>query len=178
MNRKRLMIGVLLVLVLAVSGAVLTGQTGAQDNSKYGKYIVTEPAAPPVPAADQPAQPANIEERPKDMIKSMTYLDEKVVKGAYYTEVSWIMKAYPDKVWVKEHAHGFDEVFGFYGSDPSNPKDLGGEIEIYIDGEKHTLTTSCLIFVPKNTKHCPLTIKRVDKPILMFTSGPSAKYDY
>jgi len=139
--------------------------------SKYGKYIITEPAPP----SEAPA--SNLDSQPKDMLRQMTYLDGKVVPGAYYTECSWLMKAYPDRVWVKEHVHDFDEVFGFYGSDPQNPRELNGEIELIIDGERHLLTKSCLVFVPRGVKHCPLTLRRIDKPIFMFTSGPSAKYE-
>ena len=107
----------------------------------------------------------------------MTYRDDEVIEGAYYTECSWLLKAYPDIVWVKEHEHDFDEVFGFYGSDANNPENLNGEIELWIGGERHLLTKSCLIFVPKGVTHCPLILRRIDKPIFMFTSGPSGMYE-
>ncbi|HPW17861.1 MAG TPA: hypothetical protein PLP83_05715 [Candidatus Aminicenantes bacterium] len=158
---------------LAVVAAVwLTGRAAPQTlGTKFGKYIVTEPAPP------TPGEPAgNVDAPPADMLTPMTYLDGIVVPGAYYTECSWLWKAYPDRVWVKEHVHDFDEIFGFYGTDPENPKDLCGEIELWIGGERHTLTKSCLVFVPRGVKHCPLTIKRLDRPVFMFTSGPSPKY--
>lgn len=155
----------------AISAVWLMGRAAAPaDQTKYGKYIVTEPAPP----SGEPA--GNLDEQPKDMLTSVTYLDGSVVPGAYYTECSWLWKAYPDRVWVKEHVHDFDEVFGFYGTDPKDPKDLGGEIELWIGGERHLLTKSCLVFVPRGVKHCPLTIRRIDRPVFMFTSGPSPKY--
>jgi hypothetical protein len=161
-----------LVAILALTTAAWISATTAatsQSGSKYGHYIVKGPKA-------SVATPDNLDAQPKDMLINMTYLDNEIVKGAYYTECSWLMKAYPERVWVKEHAHDFDEVFGFYGSDPKNPKSLGGEVELWIGGERHLLTESCLVFVPKGMKHCPLSIKRVDKPIFMFTSGPSRMY--
>jgi hypothetical protein len=170
-NLKR-MLGVCLAAVLALSAAAWIGATTAamkQSGSKYGHYIITEPKA-------AMATPDNLDAQPLDMLIKMTYLDNEVVKGAYYTECSWLVKAYPDRIWVKEHSHDFDEVFGFYGSDVKNPKSLGGEVELSIGGERHLLTKSCLIFIPKGTKHCPLTIRKVDKPIFMFTSGPSRMY--
>jgi hypothetical protein len=173
MKNSKKTIGVLLTAIIVLSVVALIGHADTlvnADNTKYGKYIVTEPEPP----ADTPA--SNLGAQPKDMLTQMTYLDNEVVKGAYYTECSWLWKAYPDRVWVKEHTHDFDEVFGFYGSDTKNPKDLGGEVELSIGGERHLITKSCLIFVPKGTKHCPLIIKRVDKPIFMFTTGPSFKY--
>jgi hypothetical protein len=170
-NKKTIGVWLTAIFVLSMVALIGLANTSANaDNTKYGKYIVTEPAPP----ADTPA--SNLDEQPKDMLTQMTYLDNEVVKGAYYTECSWLMKAYPDRVWVKEHKHDFDEVFGFYGSDANNPKDLGGEVELWIGGERHLITKSCLVFVPKGLKHCPLTIKKVDKPIFMFTSGPSSEY--
>jgi hypothetical protein len=168
--KRRLGLGA--AAILALSAAAWIGSATAakqQPGSKYGHYIVSEPKA-------SVATPDNLDAQPRDMLINMTYLDNEVVKGAYYTECSWLMKAYPDRIWVKEHTHDFDEVFGFYGSDARNPKDLGGEVELWIGGERHLLTKSCLVFVPKGMKHCPLTIRRVDKPIFMFTSGPSRMY--
>jgi hypothetical protein len=110
------------------------------------------------------------------MLKQIMYVDNEVVKGAFYTEVLWLMKAYPDKVWVKEHSHDFNELFGVFGSDPNNPEDLGGEIELYLGGERHVLTKSCVVVIPKGLKHCPMTLKKLDRPILFFTSGPAEIY--
>jgi hypothetical protein len=42
--------------------------------------------------------------------------------------------------------------------------------------EKHILTKSCLVFVPKGLKHCPFIVRRVDRPIFHFTSGPTGIY--
>jgi mannose-6-phosphate isomerase-like protein (cupin superfamily) len=160
----------------AVTKATMQSKTAVKqadtDKTKYGKYILTEPKPDTRPpeqrAADAPPGP--------DMLTQMMLLDDEVIKGAFYTECSWLWKAYPDKVWVKEHTHNFDEVFGFYGTDPKNPKDMCGEVEMWIGGEQHILTKSCVVFVPKGTKHCPLIIKRVDRPIFMFTTGPTAVY--
>jgi len=174
MKKKNLfLLFVLLSFCVFVSAQLSNEGDGKKTEAKkkYAHYIITEPAPP----ADNPA--TNLGNQPKDMLLQMTYLDDKVLKGAYYTECSWLLKAYPDKVWVTEHAHDFDEVFGFYGSDPNHPKDLGGEIELVIDGESHLITRSCLVFIPKGLKHCPLIIKKVNRPIFMFTSGPSAKYE-
>lgn len=165
---KILGMGLAATAFLSAAGWIARSR-GDSAESKYGKYIVTR-HKPPVEA------PANLDAQPKDMLIQMTYLDGEVIPGAYYTECSWLLKAYPDKVWVKEHTHDFDEVFGFYGSDVANPRSLGGEIELWIGGERHILTESCLVFVPKGTRHCPLILRRIDKPIFMFTTGPAQRY--
>jgi mannose-6-phosphate isomerase-like protein (cupin superfamily) len=149
-----------------------TAKQADTNKTKYGKYILTEPK----PDNRPPEQRREDAPPGPDMLTQMMLLDDEVIKGAFYTECSWLWKAYPDRIWVKEHAHNFDEVFGFYGTDPNNPKDLCGEVEMWIGGERHILTKSCVVFVPKGTKHCPLIIKRVDRPVFMFTAGPTAIY--
>jgi len=67
--------------------------------------------------------------------------------------------------------HDADEVFMLVGTDPNNPDDLGGELELWIgegkDAEKYTITESTLIFIPKGLVHMPLYFRRVDRPIMM-----------
>jgi hypothetical protein len=107
------------------------------------------------------------------------WLDSEVVPGAFYVETVWEYPRgsnYVPQVSTKAHSHNFDEVLCFFGTDPENPHNLCGEIELYLGDEKHTLTKSCIIFVPKGLQHCPLTIKRVDRPIFEFTAGPAAMY--
>ncbi|RPH32494.1 MAG: hypothetical protein EHM93_09055 [Bacteroidales bacterium] len=176
MKNTRTKVGFLFTMLFVFMASSLIGQTNkaVEDKTVWGKNIIYTPAPPP----KTPSTTTNLGEQPKDMLKQITYLDNEVLPGSYYTECSWIYKAYPDKVWVTVHTHDFDEVFGMYGSDPNNPNELNGEIELWIGDEKHTITKSCLIFVPKGVKHCPLTIKRVDKPILFFTTGPSGNYTF
>jgi len=75
------------------------------------------------------------------------------------------------------HSHDFDEIIGFAGSNRNYPRDLGGELEFRIGDEKLTLTRTCLIFIPRGTIHCPITIKRIDTPIFMFEAGNNSVYE-
>lgn len=69
----------------------------------------------------------------------------------------------------KPHHHSYPEILGFYGSDPENPYDLGGEVELFINGEPHILTKSSMVFLPPDVPHCPLYVNRVDRPIFHFS---------
>jgi len=166
---------ILIALVAAIAGQLMAQtQEKKEDKTVWGRNIVYNPQPPPpVPPAEN-----NEGRQRKDMLKQITYLDGEIVPGAYYAECSWLYKAYPDLVWVEEHTHDFDEVFGLYGSDPENPEELNGEIELWIGGEKHLITRSCLIFIPKGVKHCPLILRRIDRPVFFFTTGPSRKYEF
>lgn len=122
------------------------------------------------------------EQRKKGIWMSSTHLlrlDNQVLQGALYTDCVWI--------WSKEgqspleleiaHTHDFDEVLGLIGCNPADPYDLGGTIEFWIEDEKYMLTRSCLIFVPRGIKHCPLLLHQVYRPIFFFTTGNSKIYD-
>lgn len=81
-----------------------------------------------------------------------------------------------DKNLEEPHSHDFDEVLAFIGTDSKHPRDLGGEIEFWMDGEKHILTKSCVIFLPKGMIHCPLIFRKVNGPIFHFGTMPVGIY--
>ncbi|MEM2319234.1 MAG: hypothetical protein QXM37_02895 [Candidatus Bathyarchaeia archaeon] len=137
---------------------------------KYSKYIVTEMKK----GLELPPPPPGIPANASKTIRTI-YLDSEVVEGAFYMECAWFSKGVGGG-GPPAHIHDFDEVLGFLGSDPNNPRDLNGEVELWLGDEGYILTKSCLIFVPKGLKHCPLIIRRADKPIFHFSTGPSSKY--
>lgn len=108
-------------------------------------------------------------------------LDSEVVKGAFYMETAWFWpgkwpETKSDEGTVKTHSHEFDEAIAFVGTNPKDPYDLGGEVELWVDGKQNILDKSFIAFIPAGTKHCPLKIRRVDKPIFHFTAGIGKKY--
>ncbi len=38
------------------------------------------------------------------------------------------------------------------------------------------ITRSCLIYVPKGLKHCPIQFNRIDRPFILFTLGMTREY--
>ena len=130
------------------------------------KYIITTDEKPKLP----PGKVAT-----SDQFNRLTYLDGSVIDGAFYMECLWFLKG-SDKALNQAHTHDFDEVIGFYGTNPEDKDDLGGEIELWLGGEKHILTRSFMAFVPKGLSHCPLTVRRVDRPIFHFSGGPGGMY--
>jgi hypothetical protein len=67
--------------------------------------------------------------------------------------------------------HDFDQVMIFMGSDPTNLGDLGAEIEFCIgpEREKHMVTTSQAVFIPKGVPHLPVTTLRMDRRFILMT---------
>ena len=135
--------------------------------SKYGKYVVTDLIVP--------EDKKKIAEAYSKYATRILWMDENVVEGAFHMNTAWYLKA-ATTLEDRPHAHENDEIIGFFGNNPDHPHDLGGEIEMWLEDEKHIITKSALLFVPAGMKHCPLILKRVDRPIFHFTTVPHGRY--
>jgi hypothetical protein len=149
--------------------------------SKYGKYIITELKQPKVEAEWSPP----ITAAGKNKGGRVLYLDNNVAPGAFYMECVWVMPrpagTVPGgekgrRVGTEPHTHDYDEVIAFIGTDLNDPYDLGAEVELWLDDEKHIINKSCLVYIPAGLKHCPLTFLRVDRPVFHYTTGPGKMY--
>ena len=116
-----------------------------------------------------------------DQAMRLMSMDSDVRPGAFYMETAWY---WPGK-WpetkgeegvVGEHVHDYDEAIAYIGTNPDDPYDLAGEVELWIDGKQNILNRSFIAFVPAGIRHCPLKINRVDRPIFHFTAGMSKSY--
>ena len=135
--------------------------------SKYAKYIITE--TDPEPRAREKAAKLS------DKLTYLLHTGGDIVEGAQWVNCVWFWKGF-DEPLVERHTHDYDEVLSFFGTDPEDPHDLCGEIEFWMDDEKHILEKSSMIFVPKGLRHCPLIIRRVDRPIFHFSTGQTTSY--
>jgi len=143
--------------------------------TKYGKYIVTKLKQNIV---DAPWTNV-VEPIPKEQGLRVLWLDNEVVPGAFYLETVW---AFPRGL-IKEprsvaepHKHDYDEVLAMFGTDFDDPYELNGEVEFWLGDEKHILTKTCIIFIPRGLMHCPLIYRRIDKPIFTFTTHSGKMY--
>jgi hypothetical protein len=137
------------------------------EGSKYGKYIVTDLVVP--------EEKRQIESAYSKYARRILWMDENVVEGAFHMNTAWYLKA-AETLEDRPHVHDADEIIGFFGNDPDHPHDLGAEIEIWLEDEKHVITRSALLFVPAGMKHCPLVLRRVDRPVFHFTTVPGGRY--
>ena len=148
--------------------------------SKYARCIVTEDLMPPMPEAMVKAMEDQTEEgKILDRTMLLGIMDSIVPGCSLFAgcEMLWGLPGGKPVDIEIPHSHDFDEVIGFAGTDRRHPRDLGGEIEFLIGGERHTITKTCLIFVPKGVEHCPITLKRIDTPIFMFEAANDPKYE-
>lgn len=102
--------------------------------------------------------PPNLSE-PYGIMRALD-VPESTVFGAY----SWIAPVDDEVFWVHEHIHDdFDEILVWMGNDPQNPEDLGGDLYMTIDGERHVVNTTGAVYIPKGTYHCPLGFEKVGR---------------
>jgi uncharacterized RmlC-like cupin family protein len=76
--------------------------------------------------------------------------------------------------------HEYNQAVIFMGSDPMNIGELGAHVEFCIgpEREKHMITTSSAVFIPKGLAHMPATAVKMDRPFIVMTlsqtSAPQA----
>lgn len=139
--------------------------------SKYGKYIISG-----IP--DKVKQETAEREKAEGVSpgKMLLYTDGEYNPHAYYFTTQWVYGPSEAGIQPIKHDHSYDEYIGFFGSDTDNPEDLCGEIELSLGDELHTITKSCVVFIPAGVSHCPMKFKRVDKPIFYFATTPTSGY--
>lgn len=68
---------------------------------------------------------------------------------------------------VGQHAHNdFEEVYFFYGTDPTDNTRLGGQVEMWLgsgeDAEKYIMKDPTAVYVPKGLAHNPWIVTKVN----------------
>jgi len=149
---------------------------------EYGNLIVQELI---LPASHKEPKAVELYSR---FARRIHWIDTNVVPGAFQMNTSLYLKPSKDvfddvtKDQAKyvsfkiPHVHDNHEILGFYGTNPDDPYDLGGEIEIVINGETHVLTKSSLVFIPGGLPHCPLAVTKVVTPIFHFSIVMDPQY--
>jgi hypothetical protein len=136
----------------------------------HGKYIVTQPKKNLV----VPKWGGNLSSETSTRVM---YLDNEVIKGAFYVECVWFWPTdKKDKSSPDPHTHNYDEVLGFFGTDTNNLNDLGAEIELYIDNERNLMNQTFLAFIPEGVIHNPLNILKITRPVFHFAAGTGKSY--
>ena len=127
--------------------------------SKYGKYFVNEPVSKGGPF------PILAVHGTRDFGGA-----NLSIRVHYQTEPYLMIK--------EPHKHDFDQFYCLMGSDLSNVKDFGAVVELFLgeEGEKHVITTTCCLHIPKGLIHGPLEFKTVDKPVILLDILAAPEY--
>lgn len=141
---------------------------------KYGKYVITQPKLLTDLAHHDFTDVSGI------TFPDEVYLDRDLIKEAgSWLDIMWIWDIPSPPGLLGAHAHPFDEVVLFVGSNPRDTKDFGGsQIEWFMgegdDAERFVLDTTTLIYVPKGLVHGPLNFLKIEMPILNVAIGLNA----
>jgi hypothetical protein len=146
---------------------------------KYDKYFISQ----------TPPNPLHPESRNKDSylpwVNYPISIEDEVygkVKGAFWFSPNIVLR--PNTETMEEtpgnrpHLHDFDEYLFFGGLNPDNLADLGGEVEFWMGGEQHIITKSTAVFIPRGVYHCPLYMRKVDRPFLFMGIANTLKYSH
>jgi hypothetical protein len=138
--------------------------------TKYGKYFLREPFG--------------LARHPEIESRVIQIGQEAELGGANFpitTNFSITMEGIHRAFCMTEktHVHDFDEILCFVGGNPMDFRDFGAEVELSLgeELEKHIITTTTFVYVPKGLVHCPIIFKRVDKPIIFFPISLAPVYE-
>jgi mannose-6-phosphate isomerase-like protein (cupin superfamily) len=143
-------------------------QETRKPNEDYSRNVVTELKTP---ANFKPEFVAEY----KTFATRVLWMDKNVVPGAFQMNVSWYCK--PKNHAPVAHKHEADEIIGFFGGDYKDPYNLNGEVEMWMEDQQFLLTKSTYLFAPAGMNHCPLIIRRADRPIFHFSIVTSGTYE-
>jgi hypothetical protein len=143
--------------------------------TKYGNCLVQKPG--PFPLELQ-AKTGNYPKDPVPGVK-MTHLmttNEGIQKGFFTVDCSWLWSG---AAWTSvgmSHTHNFSHVIGLAGGHSDDPQDMGGEITVWLDGNKEVITRNSLIFVPAGVVHGPIFFNKITRPVFFITIAMTGKY--
>jgi len=66
----------------------------------------------------------------------------------------------------QNYHEGTGETLLFFSTDPENPENLGGEIEMCIESDKHIISRTSAVYIPERMLHGPLWFRDVSRPII------------
>lgn len=104
-------------------------------------------------------------------------MNEKLVPGCNINIMyNWIKEPpKPNPMHQAMEAHDYDEIILNIGTDPEHLEYLGGEIEGYLGDERHLITATTALYIPRNVPHGRLTWKKFERPHIQMAIKLSGK---
>jgi hypothetical protein len=105
---------------------------------------------------------------------SMTYMSGTQVPGCkYYIDLSWTygVTSYKEtKTSTPEISYQtHDQIVLYLGGNYLHPEDLGGEVEMNMDGQKLKFDTTSALFIPHGVRHGPRLVTEYSHPHIMIS---------
>ena len=144
------------------------------DGTKYGKFFLKDNGETPkandfvglnsIPPFEEIASP-------------QTYFRGASALPGATANIGWQVFKAP-VCWETPHTHKYDEFLMFLGAElPDLCKSFDAEVDFWMgeEFEKHTITSTTIIYIPAGLMHSPLNFRAIRKPILFHALylGPS-----
>ncbi len=137
---------------------------------KYDKYFIEKSLKLPNP----------VEKVRRSVVQHAFSVDGEEsagLPGAFLMESQMVVRPTdPTMLRSRPHCHDFDEYMVFASTDPEDISNLGGEVEVWIENERHVITKSTAVFIPKFTMHLPVNMLKVDRPFMWITTANTTKF--
>ena len=103
------------------------------------------------------------------------HIEDDMIPGAFYVDV---VKVYEGSggAPAPEHDHKWPELLAMVGADPDKPREIDGQMVIYLNGEKFSTNKSSYVCIPAGLKHCPWEFNNIKSHTVIFSTGPNKEY--
>jgi uncharacterized RmlC-like cupin family protein len=145
--------------------AAAPANTPSADGTIYGKYFLSDKGEPP--KANDFVSLNSLPMFPEIASPQTYFRGASALPGATAT-IGWQVFTAP-VCWETPHIHKYDEFLIFLGADlPDLCKSYDAEIDLWMgeEMEKHTITSTTVVFIPKGMQHAPLNFRKINKPVL------------
>ena len=122
----------------------------------------------------EPVYPRTYRPAPEGFLTRLLWIDGDKLSGAPYMESVWFKCVNPSG--PPSHTHEFGEIIGFLGTDPEHPEELGGVIELTVDGKVISSDKSFYTFIPAGVPHAPIIVPKLERPLIHFSGGEKGAY--
>jgi uncharacterized RmlC-like cupin family protein len=140
-------------------------ETQSPDGTEYGKYFLSDNHQPP--KANDFVSLNSIPPFPEIASPQTYFRGASALPGATAT-IGWQVFTAP-VCWETPHVHKHDEFLIFLGAElPDLCGSFDAEIDLWMgeEMEKHTITSTTVVFIPKGVQHAPLNFRAIRKPVL------------
>ncbi len=144
---------------------------------KYADCLVQKPGPFPLEIQGKPGG-AGEELIPGIKATHLMTVDAGVQEGFFTVDCTWLWSGAAKEPVGESHTHDFSHVIGFIGGHIDDPQDIGGEITVWLDGNKEVLTRNSLIFVPAGVVHGPILFNKINRPVFFITIAMTGKYTW
>ena len=137
------------------------------------KYSLMDHSKPGFEVGPKPKKPVPPERKSRGAL--CLHIEDDMIPGAFYVDVVKIYEG-TGAAPAPEHVHEWPELLAMVGADPDNPREIDGEMGVYLEGEYFTTNKSSYVCIPAGVKHCPWEFNNIKSHTVIFTTGPHGEY--